>query len=117
MSTMNAAKVAPVEVTDGTFTQEVLQSTGPVLLDCWAPWCGPCRMMAPVLDELAVELANTLKVAKLNVDQNPETAKALKIQSIPTLVLFRNGEVIGQMTGVAQKATVRNTVLQRLQEQ
>jgi len=115
MNTPSTIKVGPVEVTDSNFSQEVLRSSGPVLLDCWAPWCGPCRMMAPVIDELAVELAGTVKVAKLNVDQNPQTAQTLSIQSIPTLLVFRDGKVIGGMTGAAPKATVRKMLLLRLQ--
>jgi thioredoxin len=116
MSTPSILKAGPAEVTDANFSQEVLHSFEPVLLDCWAPWCGPCRLMGPVIDELAIELAGSVKVAKLNVDQNPQTAQALGIQSIPTLLMFREGKVIGGMTGAAPKPTIRKMLLQRLQE-
>ncbi len=105
----------PVSVTDATFDREVLQSAQPLLLDCWAPWCGPCRLMAPVMEELAKRLAGTVKVAKLNVDENPLAAGSLGIRSIPTLLLFKNGRVIGQMVGAAPAAQVEAEVRKRLQ--
>jgi thioredoxin 2 len=117
MQLKESASVAPVEVTDTSFEQEVLTSSLPVLLDCWAPWCGPCRMMAPVIDELAVSLAGTVKVAKLNVDENPETAGRLSIRSIPTLLLFRDGKVIGETVGAAPRAQIEQAVLRRLRDQ
>ena len=100
----------PMDVTDATFTLDVQQSPVPVLLDCWAPWCGPCRRMAPVMDELAAEFAGQVRVAKLNVDENPEAATRLGIMSIPALVLFKDGQPIGQMVGAAPKTQVSAAV-------
>jgi thioredoxin len=108
--------VEPVEVSDGTFADEVLQSRIPVLLDCWAPWCGPCQRMLPVMHQLAMDLASEVKVAKLNVDQNPVVSRQLGIRSVPTLLLFRDGKVIGQLMGAAPADQVAAAVRQRLQE-
>ena len=104
-----------IEVTDATFAKEVSGSAEPVLLDCWAPWCGPCRMMAPIMEDLARKLAGRVKVAKLNVDDNPETATTLGIRSIPTLAVFKNGRVIGTMVGAAPAAHVEAKVLELIQ--
>ncbi|HIJ58949.1 MAG TPA: thioredoxin TrxC [Deltaproteobacteria bacterium] len=93
----------PVDVTDQTFSREVLSFSGPVLLDCWAPWCGPCKMVAPVLEQLASEYAGRLKIAKLNVDENPATASKYGIQSIPTMLLFKNGSLVNSLVGALPK--------------
>lgn len=89
----------PVDITDQTFNREVLSFSGPVLVDCWAPWCGPCRMVGPILVQLASEYAGRLKIAKLNVDENPATASRYGIQSIPTMLLFKNGNHVNTLVG------------------
>ena len=97
----------PVTVTDATF-RRVLTDAGsrPVLVDCWAPWCGPCRMIAPVLDQLAAESSGRYVIAKLNVDENPSTAAEFRIQSIPTLLIFRQGALADRMVGVQSKQAI-----------
>ena len=91
------------EVTDTNFQAEVIESDVPVLVDFWAPWCGPCRMVAPVVQEIAEERGEALKVVKLNIDENQNTAVQFNVMSIPTLMLFRNGEVAKTVIGAYPK--------------
>ena len=96
----------PIAVTDASFAADVERSPLPVLVDAWAAWCGPCRMIAPVIDELAGELAGRLRVAKLNVDENPVTAARFGLQSIPTLLVFKNGREVDRIVGVQPKSEI-----------
>ena len=93
-----------VQVSDASFEEEVLQSDQPVLIDYWAEWCGPCKMIAPVLEEVAAEYGERLKVVKLNIDDNPQTPPKYGIRGIPTLMVFKNGQVEGTKVGVVSKA-------------
>jgi len=94
----------PVTTTDATFASLVAATPVPVVVDCWAPWCGPCRMVAPMLDEIARELSGRLVVAKLNVDENPATAARLGAQSIPTLCLFKGGHEVDRLVGAPRSS-------------
>jgi thioredoxin 1 len=91
-------------VTDGSFESEVLHSQTPVLVDYWAEWCGPCKMIAPILDEVAKEYTGRLKIAKLNIDENQETPKKYGVRGIPTLILFKNGNVEATKIGALSKS-------------
>ncbi len=95
------------EVTDSTFEAEVLQSDIPVMVDFWAPWCGPCRALAPVLDQLSEEYAGKVKILKLNTDDNPESAVKFRINSIPNLIFFKGGKLVDQVIGAQDKAALK----------
>jgi thioredoxin 2 len=107
-----AAETKPLIVTDATFQREVLDSNGrPVLLDCWAPWCGPCRMVGPIMEQLAAESNGRYRVAKLNVDENPRTAAQFQIQSIPTMLIFKNGKLVDRLIGAQPKPAIAARLL------
>ena len=95
--------MAPIAVSDDTFEMEVLNASQPVVVDFWAEWCGPCRMIAPALEEISAELDGQVKIVKLNVDENPGVASKYGIMSIPTLMLFKNGELASRQVGAAPK--------------
>ena len=97
-----------MEINDSNFEAEVIKSAVPVLVDFWAPWCGPCRMIGPVVEELAKEMAGKAKFVKVNVDESPNTAAKYGIMSIPTLLIVKGGQVINQQVGAVPKAMIKN---------
>ncbi|HAC90055.1 MAG TPA: thioredoxin [Planctomycetaceae bacterium] len=99
-----------VELTDGNLDAEVLQSGNPVLVDFWAPWCGPCRQISPLIDQLGQQYAGKVKVGKVNIDDNPEVTNQYGIQSIPTLMVFRGGEVAERFVGMPPKAKLEQAL-------
>ena len=103
-----------VHTTDADFDTDVIKAEQPVLLDFWAEWCGPCRMIAPVLEQIAAESADKLKVVKLNIDENPQTPAKFNIRSIPTLLLFNRGSVAAQQVGAVSKAQLQSFLSQHL---
>ncbi len=104
----NAAPSQPVNVTDASFAREVMQSSTPVVVDFWAPWCGPCRSVAPVLDRLAQELSGRVKIAKLNVDENPITPQQYGVQGIPTMLIVKDGKVVDRWVGALPEPAIRS---------
>src|SRR5262249_20216027 len=106
-----SASTHPITVTDANFASEVEQSPVPVLLDMWAPWCGPCRMIAPSIEQIAAEMAGRARVGKLNIDENPRTTSRFGVRSIPTLLIFKDGREIDRLVGALPK----QEILRRLQ--
>jgi thioredoxin 2 len=103
-----AAETHPITVTDANYAAEIENSPLPVLLDLWAPWCGPCRMLAPIIDRIAGETAGRILVGKLNVDENPNTASRFRVQGIPTLLILKNGREIDRIVGAQSKEAILN---------
>ena len=104
----------PIELTDGNFSQEVLKADTPVLVDFWAVWCGPCKMIAPVVEQIASEYEGKLKVGKVDVDNNQQTAMQYGIRSIPTLLVFKDGRVVEQIVGAAPKKALTDKLAKHL---
>ena len=99
-----------IEIEDGSFETEVLQSEKPVLVDFWAPWCGPCKAIAPVVEELSKDFGGKIKFAKCNVDENPVTPGKYGIKAIPTLIFFKSGQVVEQITGMVAKSKLQESL-------
>lgn len=105
-ATLSAAGAAPLTVSDATFAADVEGAPTPVLVDMWAPWCGPCRTLGPIVDELAGEWAGRVRVAKMNVDENPATSSRFGVRSIPTLLVFKDGREVDRIVGAQPKAAI-----------
>ncbi|HEY6232091.1 MAG TPA: thioredoxin [Pyrinomonadaceae bacterium] len=101
----------PLVLTDSTFQSAIMNSDRPILVDAWAPWCGPCRMVAPIMEQLAAEANGRYRIAKLNVDENPRTASQFQIQSIPTMLVFKNGNLVDRIVGAQPKPAIAARLL------
>ena len=99
-----------LEIEDGNFEEEVLKSDKPVVVDFWAPWCGPCKAMTPIIEELSAEFAGKVKIAKCNVDDNPVTPGKFEVKAIPTLIFFKDGNVSEQITGMVTKSKIEDAI-------
>lgn len=104
----------PVEVTDATFAEEIESRDGLAMVDFWAAWCGPCRMVAPIVEQLADEYSSTLKVGKLDVDDNPQTSARFNVRSIPSILFFKNGEHVDTVVGAVPKAQLERKIQEHL---
>ncbi|MBM80092.1 MAG: thioredoxin [Planctomycetaceae bacterium] len=102
------------EFTDSNFQNDVLEADGPVLVDFWAPWCGPCKHLMPTIEELADDFAGKARIGKLNTDESPQTAQAHQISAIPTVLLFKDGQVVDKVVGVPQKAKLEEMINSQL---
>ncbi|MBC7159275.1 MAG: thioredoxin [Porphyrobacter sp.] len=102
--------MATKQITDASFQSDVLEASGPVLVDFWADWCGPCKMIAPALEELSEELGDKVTIAKLDIMENPEVAGRMGVQSIPLMILFKDGQPVAQKLGAAPKSQLRNWI-------
>ncbi len=107
---MAAAESATAKVTDATWAQDVLESSEPVVVDFWAEWCGPCRMIAPALEEIASEMKGKVKIAKLNVDENPKIMTQFGVRSIPTLMVFKGGQQVAMKVGASAKSELQRWI-------
>jgi len=103
---IDSTEHTPLIVSDATFARDVLEARGTVLLDCWAPWCGPCRIVGPIMEQLAAESKGRYRIAKLNVDENQRTASQFQIQSIPTMLIFKDGKLVDRLVGALPKPAI-----------